>query len=315
MERYTRTLFVAGAFACTGCFPDYEVEKTTEMPAPTVAMHSGGHSLTITPNGSDSVIDGLEYPVGFSHDFSIDEVEVTVGRFREWWDAGHPHPSDGTALDPSGQYPDMVWHAAWAASAETNRFENDCPPGPSHYGQTWTLDPNGTADYPMTCVTWPQAVAFCAWDGHKRLPTFAEWTWVRTDQGTTMGGFPWGANLPTCSDAWIGSDASDPNTCGFPKGVGTSGKDRTDLGVEDVVGSVYEWVWDVAWADGGTPSGGEQDFAGDTDNSDPSTQHFRAGGAFISSPTSPQVLAGFTHAYGADEPYNDAGFRCVRTVE
>jgi len=52
-----------------------------------------------------------------------------------------------------------------------------------------TLHVAGEEDHPITCVTWLQARAFCAWAG-RRLPSLAEWMLAAV--GTEGRTYPWG---------------------------------------------------------------------------------------------------------------------------
>lgn len=146
----------------------------------------------------------------------VDTYEVTVERFRAYWNAGHPVPS--SVIYPSGSYP-MTGIVS--------------EPG-SGVGCTWR-GPSTSA--PINCVNWTTAQAFCVWDGG-RLPTEAEWEWAAR-KGSTVP-YPWGGSDPedrlVC---WSGS-SSRVGTCsvgGFLPGVSPDG-------IHDMAGGVYEWMAD-----------------------------------------------------------------------
>ena len=58
-------------------------------------------------------------------------------------------------------------------------------------------DPS-VARYPINCVSWNQAAAFCRWQG-KRLPTALEWEFAMAGgaEEPEERRFPWGWDLPT----------------------------------------------------------------------------------------------------------------------
>ncbi|MEO1079507.1 MAG: SUMF1/EgtB/PvdO family nonheme iron enzyme [Pseudomonadota bacterium] len=64
------------------------------------------------------------------------------------------------------------------------------------YLEHWTEDgpPERLHNHPVTFITWPSAVAYCAWRG-KRLPTEAEYEWASQD-GETRHEYPWGDDAP-----------------------------------------------------------------------------------------------------------------------
>lgn len=100
----------------------------------------------------------------------------------------------------------------------------------------------GRDEFPMNCVTWHQAAAFCAWMG-ARLPTEAEWEYAARSGGRRQD-FPWGDGPATCEQAVMhkdkpgcGRDQHWP-VCSKPMG-------HSAQGVCDLAGNVWEWLQDV----------------------------------------------------------------------
>ena len=177
------------------------------------------------------------------YQFAMDKTEVTVGTFTAWVNAGKPAPCGGgtCSLDPNGPYAStMTWDPSWNTNITTNVDYTDAGAcGPSITSTPITTFETNSA-YPITCVTWPQAQAVCAWQG-KRLPTETEWRFLATGAGTRAP-YPWGNASPDCSHTI--SDLTG-NACGFPVPVGTADAGASKDGVFDLVGSLSEWEWDL----------------------------------------------------------------------
>jgi hypothetical protein len=96
----------------------------------------------------------------------------------------------------------------------------------------------GKEAYPVNCVNWNQATAFCAWAGG-RLPTEEEWYAEASDGGKRK--FPWGDQEVSCERAiWNqgGSGCGKGGTwpvCSKPAGNSVSG-------LCDLSGNVWEWT-------------------------------------------------------------------------
>ena len=94
--------------------------------------------------------------------------------------------------------------------------------------------PAGKEKFPVVNVSWDDAVAFCAWDGKKRLPTEAEWE--RACRGIAEGKkYSWGDREPTAKDAHFGAQNPDA-VCGE--------RNRNYFGLCDMIGNVWEWTSD-----------------------------------------------------------------------
>jgi formylglycine-generating enzyme required for sulfatase activity len=112
-------------------------------------------------------------------------------------------------------------------------------------GCTYTTDPGTREQHPVTCVSWDDAIAFCDWDGGRRLPTEAEWE--RAARGTESTRFPWGDDV-SCSKAVFGGNSQQqqcPNHVGqTPRAVGSTPLGVSGEGAFDLTGNAWEWVND-----------------------------------------------------------------------
>ena len=290
----------------SACFPDYSYSEHEPIAPDTERVYSAKDAFDVS-------VQGLTATLSFTHSFDMDGHEVTVGRYRAWLDAGMPLPcDDGTttcSLDPGGPYEEqMVWQPAWsAATREAHYGANDCDGVVQLQKNTFEIDND---DLPMTCVSWPQAVAYCAWQG-RRLPTEAEWQYAATGDGEGYTKFPYsyGSSEPTC-------DTAIYDECNFPVAVGTASDGASVDGVEDMTGSVFEWAWDAHWES--APPNDSVNYTGPalaTGSASLNQEHFRNGGAFIHVPSAPELHNDVPDQFSADQFFNDAGFRCVRTVK
>jgi len=105
--------------------------------------------------------------------------------------------------------------------------------------------PPGTANQPITGVTWQDAVDYCQWLSTKlketvRLPVEAEWELAA--RGAEGRKYPWG-------DEWDDRAAASENKQGFIHAVRSYPAGRSPCGAYDMAGNVWEWVGDVLDSD------------------------------------------------------------------
>jgi formylglycine-generating enzyme len=241
--------------------PPREVIPSCERLAPTCG-----------PAGDESCCATLEIPAGMyfrSHDaaddsrfgdqnaparvsgFRLDKYEITVGRFRAFVAAGQgtqQKPPD----DNAGSHPrirDSGWRPEWSATLTANQAALSralgCETQPF---ATWSDAPGDHEARPLVCLSWYEAMAFCAWDGGY-LPTEAEWN-LAAAGGDEQRAYAWSS--PAKSLALAAEHAS--YDC---EGDGARGCAVTDLlrpgsrpagdgrwGHADLSGNVWEWVYD-----------------------------------------------------------------------
>jgi sulfatase modifying factor 1 len=231
-----------------------------------------------------SGVDGGQATVS---DFSLDQFEATVGRYRKFVNAGL-----GTQLNPpkagAGANPHISgsgWNDSFTTSLPSSTDSLETSFTCSLY-PTWTDSIEDTDDLPMNCLTWFEAFAFCAWDGG-RLPTEAEWNYAAA-AGKENRYYPWSqpptsqaidpsyavydctahnGGPPQFSDAGDGATFLDCVMSDILP-VGSRPKGNGKWGHVDMAGSMGEWVldWfhnpfplpcdDCAELDAGMPEGG-----------------------------------------------------------
>ena len=190
------------------------------------------------------------YPTTVSN-FQLDRFEVTVGRFRRFFE-GYPltRPAAGAGAHPlimnSGW--SSEWDGGLPADQEALRAEVKC----EENFRTWTDAPGANEDLPMNCVDWLVAFAFCAWDGG-RLPTEAEWNYAAAG-GNEYRTYPWSDAAPDATFAVYdcaadGSAAADCQISDILAVGARSPKGDNKWGQADLAGGMGEWTmdWNVGY--------------------------------------------------------------------
>lgn len=176
-------------------------------------------------------------------DFFIDTFEVTVGRFRRFYDNYEASLPIAVGAGAHPRIPGSGWQSAWQSALPVDQAAllTSIQCGAS---ATWAPTPNGssTEQRPMNCVSWYVAFAFCIWDGG-RLPTEAEWEYVAAG-GAANQLFPWGSTTP---DSTLANYINNPpESRGSTLLVGSFPNGRSRWGQYDLAGSMEEWALDYA---------------------------------------------------------------------
>jgi formylglycine-generating enzyme len=204
----------------------------------------------------DDAFDGMNAPATLGG-FRLDRYEVTVGRFRAFvaagkgTQAGPPTAGSGAHAAITGSGWDASWNTSLAATRADLVAAVKCAGVP-----TWTDSAGASESRPINCVTWYEAMAFCAWDGGY-LATEAEWNYAATG-GDQQRAYPW--SMPAAATVLNSAHASykdgadcvgdDQPGCTIADLVVVGSKLPGDgrWGQSDLAGNVREWVLDYAAA-------------------------------------------------------------------
>ncbi len=217
---------------------------TLRVPGGTFPMGRSSDGSDAFPGGSAN--EQPEHAVTISA-FRLDEFEVTVGRFRKFFEE-----YGGPPVSPAGSNPhsgNSGWQPGWNNFLDAESSGDDAKFA-CGMDATWTKKPAANETLPMNCLRWYEAFAFCAWDGG-RLPSEAEWEYAAAG-GDENRLFPWGSANPTDELAVFdcsAGGATDQCTLGDILPVGSLEGGRGRYGQLDLAGSIIEVVMD-AYADG-----------------------------------------------------------------
>jgi formylglycine-generating enzyme len=249
-------------------------------------------------------------------EFWLDRYEVSVGRFRRFVQSGKSTQANPPVAG-SGAHPAIAssgWNSAWSSSLASNEVALRAALACDAVFATWTDAPSSNENRPITCVTWFEAFAFCAWDGG-RLPTEAEWNRAAAG-GSEQRVYPWSS--PPGSSAITDLHASYwVNATEACMGDGVAGCALSDIlpvghkplghgrwGHADLSGNVWEWTLDVyvnPYAQ--VPCNDCAALSG-------SSQRVLRGGSFFANPST--VLSSKRHFGMPADRYFSAGVRCAR---
>jgi formylglycine-generating enzyme required for sulfatase activity len=255
--------------------------------------------------------------------FRMDRYEVTVGRYRQAVLNGFTAPASDPPLPitndapfPADPDPIEVVTAAFC---------------------TYSSKPVGRETFPVSCIDWDLARAFCQFEGGD-LPTESQWEYAAQMAGrASKDAFPWGGPDdadPVCAQAIFGRgyDASnDPTAIGecTPMGFGPLAEDATvyssghvpagvvglgdvsvGLGIANLGASVSEAMRDTAYSLGSNCWMSQPLTSPHCDDPAGPNRSLRGAGW---DETQNYTFAGFRYYAPRAEVSPTTGFRCVRS--
>jgi formylglycine-generating enzyme required for sulfatase activity len=156
--------------------------------------------------------------------YLIDKTEVTVGQFRRFVEATR-YITEAERAGGADVWAEDAWDTKKDASWKKPYFEQ-------------------SDDYPVTCVSWNDATAYCQWAG-KRLPSEAEWEMAA--RGHDGRNYPWGNAAADADGDYrcnAGPGKADADDYATTAPVGSYEIGASPYGLMDMAGNVTEWCAD-----------------------------------------------------------------------
>jgi formylglycine-generating enzyme required for sulfatase activity len=214
----------------------------------TLAVAGGAYHRSFDVAG-DGLSGDMTAPATVSS-FRLDKYEITVGRFRNFVTFGTSTQAmpPATGAGAHAAIAGSGWDAAFDASLPADKAALLAALKCDTKFQSWTDAPAANENRPINCISWFEAMAFCAWDGGF-LPTEAEWNYAAAG-GSEQRAFPWSS--PAGSTAIDSTRAATQCTGDGLAGctladllaVGTKPAGDGRFGQSDLAGNVQEWVLD-----------------------------------------------------------------------
>ena len=211
--------------------------------------------------------------------------------------------------------------AAGKCTAPETTGKNDKKCGSSNKQNNWTTagPKSGREKHPVNCVSWSQATQYCGWVGGY-LPTEAQWELAARGRcqdngaGATCGQtrlYPWGNDKSVCKKHTVYGYGGQGCGLGTTWAVGAGSPDGAGpYGHRDLVGNVWEWVWDYWDAEFYAKKKATEP---DAKNSVPSADRVIRGGGFEDGTYSSVYSDSRAAGKGANSV--DRGFRCARVFD
>jgi formylglycine-generating enzyme required for sulfatase activity len=238
--RIVVAVLVVTGVLLSGCAPEAPPDTPTPRPeeSPTAAVTEAAATAIPTQAGPSATPNPTATPRPAATPTSApsnkpNTVYVPGGEFVLGSDAGNEDetPQQTMSIDAFNIDVYPITNAEYKEFVDATGHE---PP------RTWKEGayPEGTADHPVTWVTWHDAQDFAEWAG-KRLPT--EFEWEKAARGTDGQVYPWGDAFDSakCNSNESGLGTTSP-VGNYPDGVSPNG-------VFDMAGNVWEWTAD--WYD------------------------------------------------------------------
>ena len=238
--------------ACTqdDAKPRYVDRKVVDSPPVAtddtgVGGDSGG--LGDPPPAVDEACEGLDPAPGFPQgtiNCSAGTCRVPEGQFYMGSLDGHPDECPTRRLSLPEFRIDRT-EVTWAAY-DSCVNDGTCEALPDHcLARASELSGGDPDDFPVTCVNWAQAKAYCEYAGG-RLPSEAEWE--KAARGEEGAWWPWGGAIPTCdfTNFRFVSWYCEPGVVE----VGSYYPSTSPYGAVDMTGNAWEWVadyYDAEW--------------------------------------------------------------------
>ncbi|MGE0431142.1 MAG: SUMF1/EgtB/PvdO family nonheme iron enzyme [Planctomycetota bacterium] len=212
----------------------FEVPADSPVPRP-----GAGQRWVQVPAGEfiygDRQAPGGEKPeVVFEPDFFIARAPVTAGDYLEFLNDLHTHgEADQAKARQPRQAADSGYYWIFDEAADAYRL----PRGEEVERYAW--EPR----WPVMCVNWHDAVAYCAWLGKRigarvTLPTAPQWE--KAARGVDGRSFPWGDREDS---TWLNCGQARATGAQIMP-VGSYPVDCSPFGVLDMAGNVGDWCLD-----------------------------------------------------------------------
>lgn len=218
----------------------------------------GGTFIRNYDVGSDHLFADMSNGPATVSTFRFDTYDVTVARFRAFFDAGlgtqqHPPATGAGSHTLNGASQQGGWDPSWNAMlpADSATLAKQLLRDPGYCSWTTTPDVHSES-LPVDCVSWYVAFAFCAWDGGY-LPTEAQWGYAALG-GEEQRAYPWSTPPSSIEIDCTYANYAPGEACNGARvdRVGSqSPKGDARWGQTDLSGNVSNWTLD--WASAAPP--------------------------------------------------------------